>query len=82
MFYPSSVAVETRPKGMTEYAMAKAAGEVLLADLNAASPSVRVVSSRLPRMGSDQTNSIAASGEESDSVAVMLPIIRSMWPLR
>jgi NADP-dependent 3-hydroxy acid dehydrogenase YdfG len=81
VFYPSSVAVETRPKGMTEYAMAKAAGEILLTDLNAASSNVQIVSARLPRMGSDQTNSIAASGDDSDSVAIMLAIIRSMWPL-
>jgi hypothetical protein len=31
-------------------------------------------------MGSDQTNSIAAGGDDSDSVAIMLAIIRSMWP--
>jgi hypothetical protein len=32
-------------------------------------------------MGSDQTNTIAVSAEEADSVAIMLSIIRSMWPL-
>jgi len=81
IFYPSSVYVESRPKGLTEYAMAKAAGEVLLADLNAASAKLQIVSSRLPRMGSDQTNTIAGGGEDTDGVAVMLSIVRGMWPV-
>jgi hypothetical protein len=34
IFYPSSVSVTERPRGMTEYTMAKAAGEVLCADMN------------------------------------------------
>jgi hypothetical protein len=79
IFYPSSVYVESRPKGLTEYAMAKAAGEVLLSDLNAASTKLQIVSARLPRMGSDQTNTIAGGGEETDGVAVMLSIVRGMW---
>ena len=81
IFYPSSIYVESRPKGMTEYAMAKAAGEVLISDLNAKSSKVHVISSRLPRMGSDQTNTIVSGAEEADSSAIMLAIIRSMWPM-
>jgi hypothetical protein len=79
IFYPSSVYVESRPNGLTEYAMAKAAGEVLLSDLNAASAKLQILSSRLPRMGSDQTNTIAGGGEDTDGVAVMLSIVRGMW---
>lgn len=81
IFYPSSIYVESRPKGMTEYAMAKAAGEVLISDLNAKSSKVHVISSRLPRMGSDQTNTIVSGTDEADSSAIMLAIIRSMWPM-
>jgi hypothetical protein len=81
IFYPSSIAVGSRPKGMTEYAMAKAAAEVLISDLNASSSKIQIVSSRLPRMGSDQTNTITVSAEEADSIAIMLSTIRSMWPL-
>jgi NADP-dependent 3-hydroxy acid dehydrogenase YdfG len=80
IFYPSSIAVDSRPKGMSEYAMAKAAGEVLISDLNASSSKVQIVSSRLPRMGSDQTNTIPVSVGEADSIAIMLSTIRSMWP--
>ena len=32
-FYPSSVSIDERPRGMTEYTMVTAAGEVLCADL-------------------------------------------------
>jgi hypothetical protein len=79
IFYPSSTAVDSRPKGMTEYAMAKAAGEVLISDLNAISSKIHIITERLPRMGSDQTNTIVAA-DEADSAAIMLPILRSMWP--
>jgi hypothetical protein len=81
IFYPSSVYVDARPKGLTEYAMAKAAGEILLSDLNAGSSKLQIVSSRLPRLGSDQTNTIAGSADETDGVAVMLSIVRGMWPV-
>ena len=33
MFYPSTVFVQDRPQEMTEYAMSKAAGEILCADI-------------------------------------------------
>ena len=75
-FYPSSVAVSDRPAGMTEYAMAKAAGEVLCADLARTLRGLRVVVNRLPRVLTDQTAAGAATG--ADPVAVMLPILRNM----
>ena len=81
IFYPSSIFVESRPKGMTEYAMAKAAGEVLISDLNATSSRVQIISSRLPRLGSDQTNTIASDAEVADGVNAILPILRRMWPM-
>jgi hypothetical protein len=77
LFYPSSVAVTERPPGMTEYAMAKAAGEALCADINAALAPMRVVVERLPRLPTDQTASITAI-ETADPLETMLPIIRRM----
>jgi NAD(P)-dependent dehydrogenase (short-subunit alcohol dehydrogenase family) len=74
-FYPSSVAVEDRPAEMTEYAMAKAAGEVLCADLARFSNGLRVVVERLPRMPTDQTASVIPV-EMAEPRDVMLPIIR------
>jgi hypothetical protein len=80
-FYPSSVSVTERPQGMTEYTMAKAAGEVLCADMNISLAPLHVTASRLPRLLTDQTASIAAA-EIADPLETMLPVIREVqsWP--
>ena len=81
IFYPSSVAVTERPRGMTEYAMAKAAGEMLCTDMNASLSPIRVTTARLPRLPTDQTASVTVS-QTADPVSVMLPIVREVqsWP--
>ena len=81
IFYPSSVSVTERPRGMTEYTMAKAAGEVLCADMNDSIAPTHVTVSRLPRLPTDQTASITAI-ETADPVETMLPLIREVqsWP--
>jgi hypothetical protein len=76
-YYPSSVAVEERPAGMTEYAMAKAAGEQLCRDMNQYLPNVQILTSRLPRLLTDQTAGIMPE-REIDPVSVLLPIVREM----
>jgi NADP-dependent 3-hydroxy acid dehydrogenase YdfG len=77
VFYPSSVAVEERPRDLTEYAMAKAAGEVLCADLPRIMPGIRVLVKRLPRLLTDQTTSVA-SQDLPRSIDTILPIVREM----
>jgi acyl dehydratase/NADP-dependent 3-hydroxy acid dehydrogenase YdfG len=77
IYYPSSIAVEQRPNGMTEYAMVKAAGEQMCRDMNQYLPGLRILTSRLPRLPTDQTASIVP-GREQDPLAVMLPILRQM----
>lgn len=81
MFYPSSVAVTERPRGMTEYSMAKAAGEILCADMNVYMAPMHVTASRLPRLPTDQTASVTAA-KAADPVETMLPIVREVqsWP--
>jgi NAD(P)-dependent dehydrogenase (short-subunit alcohol dehydrogenase family) len=76
-FYPSSVAIEECLKGMTEYVMAKLAGERLCADMNRFVPGMRVAVSRLPRILTDQTASVVPV-ESQDALEVMLPLIRQM----
>ena len=76
VFYPSSVAVALRPAGMLEYAMAKAAGEMLCAEMQATG-GWHVVQSRLPRILTDQTATVAAA-ETADAVATLLPLIAAM----
>jgi len=80
LFYPSSVYVEQRPAELTEYAMAKAAGEVLCTDL-AALPGLRLRMRRLPRLPTDQTSSIVPV-QSADAVEVMLAAVRDMHTRR
>ncbi|MBM0108892.1 SDR family NAD(P)-dependent oxidoreductase [Steroidobacter sp. S1-65] len=77
VFYPSSTFVDTRPLHMTEYAMSKAAGEVLCTDLPRAFPGLEVVARRLPRLPTDQSNGLEES-EMADPIEIMLPIVREM----
>ena len=74
ILYPSSVAVTERPPGLIEYAMAKAAGELLCADLGRVHPNLRIRVERLPRILTDQTATVqpvkSASAEE-----ILLPLL-------
>jgi len=76
-FYPSTVAIDDRPAKMTEYAMSKAAGEVLCADIARYRHGVRIITHRLPRVATDQTASLIEV-ESKDAMSVMLPIVRQM----
>jgi len=79
VYFPSTVFVEERPKGMTEYAMAKSAAEVLIQDINRTFKKVTVVSTRLPRLSTDQTTSIVKVSTGSN-VESLLPVIRAVLP--
>jgi acyl dehydratase/NAD(P)-dependent dehydrogenase (short-subunit alcohol dehydrogenase family) len=76
-FYPSSIAVTDRPREMTEYAMAKAAAEVLCADLNRSWPGMHILSVRLPRILTDQTATVVPV-ESANALDVILPIVRKL----
>jgi hypothetical protein len=62
---------------MSEYAMAKAAAEVLIEEINKSFEKLSVISTRLPRLNTDQTSSIVKISTESNLEA-LLPIIRSL----
>lgn len=76
-FYPSSVFVEERPQGMTEYAMAKAAGEQLCRDLARGAPNLKILAPRLPRVLTDQTASVTPTELDAPS-AIMAPLLRAL----
>jgi acyl dehydratase/NAD(P)-dependent dehydrogenase (short-subunit alcohol dehydrogenase family) len=77
-FYPSSVYVAgDRPSDMTEYAMAKAAGEVLCSELNRPPQEIRVIAQRLPRLLTDQTAALTHI-DVPDALETMLPLIREV----
>lgn len=77
VYLPSTVFIAERPKGMTEYAMAKAAAEVLADDLNRSLRNVIVLHSRLPRLATDQTASILKA-PVSSNLEAMLAVVRQM----
>ncbi len=74
-FYPSSVFVENNPLPMTEYGMAKMAGEILCANMNRADADIRVIVNRLPRLLTDQTATVPPV-DAGDPLEIMLPIVR------
>ena len=80
-FYPSSVFVESNPSDMTEYCMAKMAGEMLCANMNRAGGRVHIIVGRLPRLLTDQTATVFPVGTE-DPLKVMLPAIRTVQSSR
>lgn len=77
VFYPSTIAVTERPTGLTEYAMAKAAGEQLCADLPRMLKNVKATIRRLPRLPTDQTSSVQPV-ETGSAVDEMLAAIRAV----
>ena len=78
VFYPSTTAIDLEPmRELTEYAAAKAAGEVLCHSLNRAMPGLRILVSRLPRVTTDQTATILPVPAR-DPVATLLPIVREL----
>ena len=81
VFHPSTVFLNERPKGMTEYAMAKAAAEILVQDLNASSCTVQLDSQRLPRLATDQTATVFTDNAQQNE-DTMLPIIRRLLERR
>jgi hypothetical protein len=80
IFYPSTMFVADRPNGMTEYAMSKAAAELMIADMNRTLTHVKIHVVRLPRLKSDQTNSIFQVKTEP-SIDYLLSAARSMVAL-
>jgi acyl dehydratase/NAD(P)-dependent dehydrogenase (short-subunit alcohol dehydrogenase family) len=76
-FYPSTVFAEKTPLTMIEYAMAKAAGEMLCQHLNRSNCGIRAIARRLPRVLTDQTATIPPMATR-DPMEVMLPLIREV----
>jgi NAD(P)-dependent dehydrogenase (short-subunit alcohol dehydrogenase family)/acyl dehydratase len=75
VFNPSSVYVERPPRGLAEYAAAKAAAEGACRALETEHPAVRTRSPRLPPMATDQTAGVAALGPD-EALAVVLDAVR------
>jgi hypothetical protein len=74
---PSTTALDARPKGITEYVMAKAALEVLCADLARKTKGLTISTPRIPRVLTDQT-AVVPPTPAADAVEVMLPLLRAL----
>ena len=77
LFYPSTVYVEDAPSGFAEYAMAKAAGEILCRDYVVRGLARKALVERLPRLLTDQTRSLADE-EFPDAVERLIAIATAM----
>lgn len=80
-YYPSTVAVDNHPLPILEYSMAKMAGEMLCADMNRSNSGTRVIVSRLPRLMTDQTATVAPAAA-ANPLDVLLPVIRQVQSQR
>ena len=60
---------------MTEYSMAKVAGEILCADLMRSFPGLAISMPRLPRIQTDQTATVPPV-PAADALDIMLPLLR------
>ena len=76
-FYPSSIAIEEKATDLTEYIMAKNAGEYLCEILRNKYIGLNILVERLPRMHSDQTLNLFQFPAAS-TFDVMYPLINEM----
>jgi len=74
VWYPSSIFVDQPPPGLAEYAMAKACGEALCVHMTTHLSPMRVVSDRLPRLATDQNQSLTEQ-TLADAVDILRPIL-------
>jgi MaoC like domain len=75
ILYPSSVAIDELPLNMGEYAAAKRAGELVCDFLIKSNPGLIIYRPRLPRILTDQTNSLMQI-KNNDIVDVAIGILR------
>ncbi len=74
VFYPSTVAIDQTLGTTAEYAMAKAAGEILANYVREFMPNIQVLHRRLPRILTDQTAMVGVASADN-ALDVMLPIV-------
>jgi len=80
VLYPSTVFIDDRPAGMTEYSMVKAAGEQLCVDMNQYLQGIKVAAHRFPKLPTDQTAGVIPE-RETDAMDAMLPVLRELMRL-
>jgi NAD(P)-dependent dehydrogenase (short-subunit alcohol dehydrogenase family) len=77
VFYPSTVFIDERPRGMTEYTAAKAAAEIVAEEISKTFRKVSLIVNRLPKMDTDQTATVVPSKSIS-ATEVMIAVVREV----
>jgi len=77
VFYPSTTFIDDPPPEYAGYVKAKITGEELCKTLSKKHRSLNIIKPRLPPLETDQTNSLVRHAY-TDSVTVMLPLVRDM----
>ena len=77
IFYPSTIFIDRPVSNFDNYIAAKLAGEAICKETNLSSGSVKVIFSRLPRLNTDQNQSLQSEFFEN-VVDVMLPVVQKM----
>ena len=80
VFYPSSTVVAEPIKDAVEYGMAKAAGEMLCAEMVRRTTGLDILIERLPRLPTDQTATILPA-KSASTLEILVPVIRRMQAL-
>jgi NADP-dependent 3-hydroxy acid dehydrogenase YdfG len=81
IWYPSTIFLEQPDQNFAEYAAAKACGEALCAQLAAHLAPLRLITERLPRLPTDQTQSLTRQ-VLSDGTATLHAALRRVADLR
>ena len=77
IFYPSTIFIDTTPKGLEDYAAAKLEGEAFCTQVNAQQDTVKVLVERLLQLATDQ-NQTLVENQLTDLVDCLLPVIQAM----
>lgn len=77
LFFPSTSAIDERPKGALKYVIAKQAGDALCNELARQFPKTYILSQRLPRILTDQTATVLPV-RGADSLGLLLPILAEL----
>ena len=77
ILYPSTIWINNPPPQFENYIEAKMAGEKLCETLNKENSILKIITPRLPRIKTDQTQTLIKENF-TNSIEIMLPLLREM----
>ena len=79
-FYPSSIVIDQPHRDLKEYRLAKVSGEALCKELACSIPNISITIERLPRLTTDQTQSLVAVPSE-DPTPLLFKLYKKLYGL-